>query len=156
MLGNILWWLCFAVVAIWTQSWLPGIDLLIVGVVICLEEGNPAQTAWIAGMSLLLQEGSGTLAFGFSILWYGSLIVLFLMGRWLFQAQNFLFITLLGACMGVLRYVLLLLMASLQDFQLSEPLVFTESLLQAAIFPLAWALAYKFRPKKESNDDVLA
>ncbi len=156
MLGNVVWWLCFAVFAIWMQSWLPGIDLLIVGVVICLEEGNPAQIAWVTGLCLLIQEGSGTLAFGFSILWYGSLIALFLMGRWLFQAQNFLFISLLGACLGLLRYVLLLMMATLQDFQLSESLVFTESVLQAAIFPLVWALAYGLRPKQESSDDVLA
>lgn len=156
MFGNILWWLCFAVVAIWLQSWLPGVDILVVGTVICLEEGNPAQTFWVTFLNLLLQEGSGTLAFGFSLLWYGSLIILFLMGRWLFQAQNFLFITLLGVCLGLLRYLLLLLLASLQDFHLSESLVFNESVLQVAVFPLVWAIAYALRPKQESTDDVLA
>ena len=151
---NVLWWLGFIVAAIFAQSMIAGTDFLVVGLVISLQEERWPQSLWLGLAFTLLQEGSGSLAFGSSILWYGAVIGLFLIGRWLFEARSIVFIMVLGLGLGAWHYGLIQWMVFLQDLEISPRKLFWESLVQALIFPPAWGLASFLRFRR--HDDVLA
>jgi hypothetical protein len=91
---------------------------------------------------LFIQAGNGSLAFGTGLLVYGLLVGLYYFGHWLFEAKNFLFMFILGICLGVLHLVLSQVMAVLQDWTLPLDRVLVEGFLQALIFPVEWGLIY--------------
>ena len=82
----------------------------------------------------------GTREFGTAIVWYATVIMLFKIGRWLFEAENFVFIFLLSACLGAANYGVAWLMAPLQDFAFNMQEAMNASLMQAIFLPLAWRL----------------
>ena len=67
-LYNFIWWFVFFIIAIVAQSILSGIDFLLVGVIIALQERRIGQLIWVIFAAILLQEGVGTLPFGSVIL----------------------------------------------------------------------------------------
>jgi len=142
---NFLWWSYFTVAAIWIQVWIPGVDILIIGLFVSLYEERPTQTLWLALIWLLVQEGTSGLAFGSGILWYAALFAMYAVGRWLFQVKNVFFIGLCGALMGIWHYILVVMMASLQDYATARDSLFVESALQALMFPVVWYIVYKLR-----------
>lgn len=143
--GNILWWTIFTLLGIWLQSLLPGVDILIVGLLVSLQEERFTQTLWLLLVWMLIQEGASGLAFGSGILWYALLFVFYGIGRWLFQVRNIFFIGLLGALLGIWHYCLVSMMAALQDYRVASDRLFVESALQAALFPLLWFVVYTIR-----------
>ncbi len=147
---NVIWWIFFCIACLWAQRFVQGVDFLIVGLVISAREGRLLQTIWLFFMFLLLQEGAGTLSFGAGLLWQCGAMVLYVLGRWLFETRNVLFIFLLGCCLGGWRYVLIHGMAGLQEYTLSPRSMFLwECVLQALLFPLAWSIAYALRGRPE-------
>lgn len=150
---NIIWWVAFLVVSICLQQLLPGLDVLVIGLIIALQEGKPIQLLWVLPVLILMQEGMGTLAFGTSLLWYAVVIVLFHVGRWLFEAENFYFVFLLSACLGTVHFFLIQMMASLQDIVLPIADLRDESILQALFIPFAWRLAHLVRKGALPHED---
>lgn len=153
-LKNALWWLGFTVAALFAQSLFTGVDFLVVGLVISLQEKRWAQTIWLVLVFTMIQEGAGSLAFGASILWYGAVLGLFLVGRWLLEPRSLTFIMILGAGLGAWHYGLIKWMVFLQDFEVSSRVLFWEGLVQAMVFPPAWGLAYRLR--SGGDEDVFA
>ena len=135
-------WVLFTLSGLWLQSFLPGVDFLAPGLVLSLQEERPRTTVVLGGLWLLLQEGTGSLAFGTVVLWYGVLAGLFFFGHWLFEAKNFLFMVILGLCLGLLHFVLMQVMAQLQDWRVAPGRVLMEGVLQAVVFPVQWGLIY--------------
>lgn len=138
---NMVWWGLFMAVGILLQGLWPGIDVLVVGLLLSLQEKVPAQRLWVGLVLLLVQEGSGTLDFGASILWYGSVVCIFYLGRWLFETENFLFMFLLSACLGASHFLVVRIMCSLQYISVNVPALLDECVLQALFIPFAWKLA---------------
>lgn len=138
----LVWWAIFTVAGIWLQRMVPGVDFLAPGLVILMQERRVRIGAWLLLVWILLQEGTGGMAFGPAILWYAALGVLFWAGRWLFESTNFLFVMLIGAVMGLWHIGLFELMAQLQDLEVVSRQLAVEGLLQAGFFPIQWALAY--------------
>lgn len=138
---NVLWWMGFFYVGICLQNALPGLDALVVGLLIALQERRPLQIVWLLPVLILVQEGGGTLDFGASILWYLSVIALFYLGHWLFEVENMLFMFLLSGCMGVAHLGIISLMAALQYAPIDQPAVLDEGILQALFIPFAWRFA---------------
>lgn len=137
-----LWWFLFTVAAIWAQRFVPGIDFLAPGIIICLQLDRPRQAFWLALIWILLQEGMGSMSFGAGLLWYGAMVLLYFLGRWLFESRNLLFIFFIGLCIGAWHFILIQLMAKLEGMVVAaEPLAW-ESLLQAAVFTLEWGIVY--------------
>jgi hypothetical protein len=152
---RMVFWSVFTLSGIWMQSFMPGIDFLAPGLILSLQE-EKIRTAVVLGLLwLLIQEGTGSLAFGTVILWYGVLTALFFFGHWLFEAKNFIFMVILGACLGVLHFVLMNVMAQLQDWRLILGRVFLEGVIQAVVFPVEWGLMYIiFNHLPQSKHDV--
>ena len=138
---NILWWVGFFYVGICVQNALPGLDALVVGLLLALQERRALQIAWLVPVLVLVQEGGGTLDFGASILWYLAVVALFFMGHWLFEVENLLFMFLLSGCMGVAHMGIIRVMAALQYTPVDEVTLLDESILQALFIPFAWRLA---------------
>jgi uncharacterized membrane protein len=139
---RMVFWTVFTLSGIWMQSFMPGIDFLAPGLILSLQE-EKIRTAVVLGLLwLLIQEGTGSLAFGTVILWYGVLTALFFFGHWLFEAKNFIFMVIIGVCLGVLHFVLMTVMAQLQDWRLILGRVFLEGVIQAVVFPVEWGLIY--------------
>jgi len=148
---NVIWWFTFMIAAIWGQLMLPGVDLLVVGLILSLQEERLQQTAWLAVAFMLIQEGSGSLAFGSSVLWYALVVVFYTLGRWLFDPRGVQFVCLLGLVMGVWHYLLAQMMATLQEYTVQVGPLAEESVLQALIIPLAWLAFGRLRGKKVTD-----
>lgn len=139
--GNLVWWTLFFVAGICLQRLLPGVDVLVVGLLVALQERRPLQIFWVAVVLLVFQEGMGTLEFGASLLWYPLVICLFFIGRWLFETRNILFVFLLSACIGAGHLGVLLLMDRLQYIAADLSAQLDESILQAVLIPIVWKAA---------------
>ena len=137
---NICWWLFFMAAAIGLQALTPGLDALAVGIIILLQERDYKNMLWLLPLFVLLQEGMGTRVFGGVIVWYAAIIVLFKLGRWLFEVENFIFIFLLSSCLGAAYYGVAWLMAPLQDIPFNVQDTLDKSLIQALFLPFAWRL----------------
>lgn len=148
---NLIWWLVFILCSVWAQHFISGSDILVVGLIISMQEDRPMQTVWLFCAFVLIQEGAGSLAFGASLFRYSAAVVLFRMGRWLFEPRNVIFMFFLGLALGVLNYFLLDLMATLQNIEIGLDRLSMESLVQVEVFLPAWGLAQWIRGKRESD-----
>lgn len=149
---HIGWWLCFITLAICAQALAPGLDVLVVGLIILLQEKDWRGMLWLLPLFILLQEGMGTRPFGSIIIWYAATIVIFKLGRWLFETENFLFIFLLSACLGGAYYAVSWLMAPLQDLAFNVEDTLDKSLLQAIFMPFAWRLLIATRNERPEEE----
>ena len=150
---NVFWWVCFIVIAICVQAIAPGLDVLVVGLIILLQEKDWRGMLWLVPLFVLLQEGMGTRPFGPVIVWYAATIVIFKLGRWLFETDNFLFIFLLSACLGAAYYGVAWLMAPLQNLAFNVGDTLDKSLVQAIFMPFAWRLLTATRMKREPEPE---
>ena len=128
----------FTLAGLWLQNFMPGVDFLAPGLILCLQEEKPRIAVMLGAVWLLLQEGMGSLAFGSMVLWYGVLTALFFFG----QAKNFVFMMILGASLGVLHFGIMHVMPYLQEWRVLPGRVFMESVFQAVVFPVQWGLLY--------------
>lgn len=153
-LKNIAWWLCFIFVGVCAQTLAPGLDILVVGLIILLQEEDYASMCWLAPLFCLLQEGMGTRPFGTAIIWYGAVIAIFLLGRWLFEARNFIFVFLLSASLGCAYFFVAWLAAPLQNMAFNLPDTLDKALTQAIFMPFAWRMLLALRPTSAKSGDV--
>jgi hypothetical protein len=135
---DLYWWIAFTVTAIVVQALLPGLDAFVAGLLILLQERDYKNMLWLVPFFILLQEGMGTRLFGGSILLYMATAVLFRLGRWLFEVENFLFVVLLSAALIAPYYALDWLMAPLQNLAFSMSDTLDKCLFQALFLPVAW------------------
>lgn len=141
-----MWWAAFTAIGIIIQVNLGlGIDILVAGLIISLQEQRRAQTCWLIICWVILQEGVSDLAFGTTVLWYVGTVVLFYMCNRLFEARSYLFIILLCIVLGAWHGLLMTMMASMQDYAIMINRVAWENLVQAVIILPVWLIAYKLR-----------
>ncbi|MDR0339388.1 MAG: hypothetical protein LBH65_03825 [Desulfovibrio sp.] len=145
--GRILWWATFIAGALIVQQSIPGIDALTPGFLLSLQERRPRQSFWLFVFFVLIQEGSGSLAFGSALLWYGGQAVLFHVSLRYFVADSLLFVLMLSAALGAYHGFLVWFMCIVQKAPVYFFTLTRESLLQATIIPLIWGLAFFSRPK---------
>jgi hypothetical protein len=140
--ARIVFWTFFTLCGVWLESVIPGVDFLAPGLILAMQEEAWSVPVWLGLVWLFIQEGTGSLAFGAGLLWYGGLAGLYFFGHWLFEARNFLFMFIVGLCLGVMHFVLVNLMALLLDWTVPVERLLMESVLQALIFPVEWGLIY--------------
>jgi hypothetical protein len=150
-----LWWGGFTVLGVWAQYFFPGVDFYAPGLILCLQEGRPRLALWLAVIWILILEGSGSLAFGYGVLWCVGLFLLYAAGRWVFHAKNLLFMCLLGLCMGLWHYLLILGLAELESIDVPMVRLLWDGVWQAVVFPLEWLLLNRFYPERLRNVSAL-
>jgi hypothetical protein len=139
-----LWWSGYIVIALFLQQQFPGLDALTPGFLLALQERKTAQTICLFLLFALIQEGMGSLHFGMAMLWYGGQILIFRLTSRLFVADNFLFVTILSASLGVYYGLLLCFMCALQNIPLAYGPLLRASFFQALAIPLIWGLTWAF------------
>ncbi len=142
--AHITFWVFFTVLGVWLQNLVPGVDFLAPGLILAMQEEKWTTPVWLGFAWLFIQEGTGSLPFGTGILWYGVLAALYFFGHWLFEARNFLFMFILGACLGSMHFFLVSVMLLLQDMSIPLERLTLESVLQLLVFPVEWGLVYLF------------
>ena len=145
MWGNAGWWLAYAFVAIAMQSALPGLDFLLPGFILALQECRLFQALFIGTAFMMAQEGMGSMAFGGTLLWYAVAAVAYFMACSLFQGRSFLFVLLLSILLSGVRYVIFIFLARLQDIPWDAALLLDECFLQAVLTPFIWLIAVSLR-----------
>jgi hypothetical protein len=145
--ARIAWWATFIVGALIVQQSVPGVDALTPGFLLSLQEKRPRQTFWLFALFVLIQEGSGSLNFGSALLWYGGQVALFHAGLRFFIADSVLFVLMISAGLGLYRGLLVWFMSAVQEVPLDLVLLVQESLVQAAVIPVIWGLAFFSRPR---------
>ena len=137
---NAFWWGVFLFPAIALQRLFPGVDFLLVGLLLTLQERRYADLAWVLPLLVILQEGMGTREFGVVLLWYVVVAALFFLGRWLFDIENFLYIFLLSACLAACYFAVAFLMSPLYAVSVDAHILLNESVHLALLLPPCWKL----------------
>ncbi|BAH73963.1 hypothetical protein [Solidesulfovibrio magneticus] len=140
--AHIVFWTLLTLGGVWLQNIVPGVDFLAPGLILAMQEEKWTVPVWLGGIWLFIQEGTGSMPFGAGILWYGALAGLYFFGHWLFEARNFLFMLILGACLGAMHFLFINVMALLQDWSIYMDRLGVEAVQQALIFPIEWGLLY--------------
>lgn len=145
------WWAMYILIALHIQKLLPGFDALSPGFFIALEEGKKKQTIFLFFLFCLIQEGSGSLRFGSSLLWYSGQAIIYSIGTRFFVSGNIFSVTLLS-CLAALHYSLVFwLMSAFQDVPVSYPRLIERGIIQAVFVPIIWYVAKKMRVKGTKN-----
>ncbi len=142
---NAGWWLCYAFAAVALQAFMPGLDFLLPGFILALQERNAPQVLAVGALFVLLQEGMGSMAFGGTLLWYALAAIVFYVGCGLLQGTGFLFVTLFGALLSCAHYVIFALLSTLQDIPWNPSLLLDECLFQTLFTPWVWWMAAGLR-----------
>ena len=145
--ARILWWTAYIIGALIVQQNIPGVDALVPGFLLALQEGKTRQSVWLFCIFVLIQEGAGSLTFGSAVLWYSGQVWLFRVSQSFFIAESMLFVFMLSAILGAYHFLLTWLMCAVQNLPVQFMLLARESMIQAAIIPLIWGLAYFIRPR---------
>jgi len=138
---NIAWWLLFFPVAITIQRYIPGLDALLIGLIIVLQEARYKDLIWLLPAIIILQEGMGSREFGGTIAWYSIVMIFFIAGHWLFEVRNLFFVFSLSVFLGIAYFILAYTLAPLQELDLEYQNILIISLYQAIFIPLAWWVA---------------
>ena len=148
----VLWWTAYTVLGVWAHRTIPGIDFFAPGIILSLQEQSGRRTFLLALVWILLIEGMGSLPFGYGLVWYSLLVVMYCAGRWLFEARSILFMGLIGLGLGALHPALTWGLCSLANLRISpEPLII-QGCMQAVAFPLIWLLADNLFPGRLRQD----
>ncbi|MDD2965904.1 MAG: hypothetical protein PHN64_00185 [Desulfovibrionaceae bacterium] len=136
-----LWWLAFIPFSLWVQSHTPGLDALVVGlIVLALEERLRALLLFLP-LCILIQEGIGTQPFGASFLWYAAILILLGVLHSFVEGRNFFFVVLLALAMAPLTMLLGYGLGSLQVVAPNIHTLLGKSIVQVLFTPPYWALA---------------
>jgi hypothetical protein len=138
---NALWWGVFLFPAITLQRLLPGVDFLLVGFLVTLQERRYADLIWVLPLLVILQEGMGTREFGVVLLWYVAVAAIFFLGRWLFDVENFLYAFLVSTCLAACYFAVVFLMSPLYAVPVNAYRLLDESVYLALFLPVSWKLA---------------
>ena len=149
---NVGWWLCYAFAGITLQALMPGLDFLLPGFILALQERRYPQILAVGACFVLLQEGMGSMAFGGTLLWYALAAIAFHVGCGLLQGTGFLFVTLFGILLSCAHYVVFALLTTLQDIPWEPSLLFDECVFQALFTPWVWLVAAILRKRALHED----
>jgi hypothetical protein len=145
--ANILWWALYCIAAMNLQLHFPGIDAMAPGIMLSCQEKRPRQTAWLCLVTILIQEGAGSLAFGNALLWYGSLLFFFFAGGLFFVTGSLFFVVLLALVLGAAHSGILYVTSSLQGVAADTHRLAHQAVAQALFIPPFYAAASFIRKR---------
>ncbi len=149
-MSTLIWWVGYTFLALWLQEGFQGVDFLSPGLIVFLQAEQWKGGFWSALVWGIMQEGTGALAFGSVLVFDVGLVVMFVMGKWLLEPENPLFVLVLSIFLVLWRELVVMSLASLQGLVVSwPPLPFMA--LQFAAYLITWALIYPLFSKVVSR-----
>ena len=137
---NFAWWFIYIVIAICLQKIVHGVDFLLPGLIVALQERKIKQFLIIVTVFILIQEGTGTMPFGNIFLWYFLVIIFFYSWQWFFEVESFIFILLLSLALSLSHYLIIVILADIQDIYINFRELQDECVYQMFLTPLVWHL----------------
>lgn len=135
-----LFWFLYTLLTIWLQAIFPGPDLFAPALLLLLQQRDFSRLGWLLPLWIVIQEGSGSMYFGTSLLWYAGLILVFHFARALLDTRGFLFIFLIAVFAGFWQYLCLHLLSGLQELHVPKGQILQQSLQTIVALPLLWSL----------------
>jgi len=114
-LKQVVFWLVYTLLGVWGQFLLPGVDFFSPGLVVLLQVKSLKPAFWLCLAWILIQEGTGTLAFGTAMLFYAGLVSAFYWAAIFFEARNVLFSAVFFLFLAGFKSALIRIMSSVQD-----------------------------------------
>jgi hypothetical protein len=152
-----VWWALYCLLAIWLQYFFPGLDFLAPALVVSMQEENWWRSSvWLLLAAVLLQDGMGSLGFGYSLAWYGTLVFAYQLGRRFFDPRSVGLVILLGVFLGWLHFSLTFSLIRLEGMNFALHHVVWESVAQGVVFPAFWFFIHKFFPERLKEDERTA
>lgn len=151
VLRDVCWWVCFLVTGIVVQLAVPGLDALIVGIMVAARRGDFKTLVWLVPVVVILQEGMGSLFFGGSALTVGCFFLLYRVGRAMAFASDFALYLFVCAGMGAVHSFCAWFFPRLQDIPVVNEVVVADGVRQTVFLLLTWALLVRLRPAGESQ-----
>lgn len=146
-MASTVFWFLFTVTCVYLQRLVPGVDLLVAGLVVSMQREKWVTSLWLGLAWILIQEGTGSLAFGSTLMRYALLALLFYLGRWLLQTTSLVFMVLLSLSLAVMHWIITQLMTELQDAAVNWLALTRDSLLQGVLFIIVWIACYNLYDK---------
>ncbi len=137
---TIIWWTIYTILGIWLQRFIPGLDCFAPALAGCLYLGLFKTTFWLTLIWIIIQEGVGGLAFGFTLLFYGGIVLFFLGSKLIFTQNTALFFIGASFYSAGLYFVTIQIMTSLQELNVPIYLIVQNSMLTLIFFPILWTI----------------
>ncbi len=151
-LANIAWWAVYFLAALALQLHFPGVDAMVPGIILSCQEERPQQTFWLCTATILIQEGTGSLAFGNALLWYGVLIFFFYASKLFFVTGSLFFVVLLSLVLGLAHSAILYILSSMQGFEVNTYRLAEQAVAQALLIPPLYAAGSLVRKRFFSHE----
>lgn len=145
LVQNIFWWLAFLFCGIILQLYVPGLDALVVGIILVTRERDYKTMVWLVPAVVILQEGMGSLSFGFSIFYIASFFLLHRLSMAIALASRLVFYLLVSAGMGCLHSFYAWFFATLQNVPFDENRIIHDGVLQTFYILVAWPVLGRLR-----------
>lgn len=143
--ANTVWWIVFLIAGIILQATFPGLDALILGVLLLLEEKDYRRLVCIVPAVILLQDGMGTQAFGSAMLCIALCALLYRLSSGIASASRIGFYLFLSLAMGGIRIFLDWLFATLEDTAFVAEQLFHEGAAEAVYLFIGWIVLRHLR-----------
>ncbi len=144
-LANTAWWIVFLAAGIILQATFPGLDALILGLPLLLEERDYRRLVCFVPAVILLQDGMGTQAFGSAMLSIALCSLFYWLARGIASASRIGFYLFLSLCMGGIRIFLDWLFATLEDTAFVPEQLFHEGAAEAVYLFIGWIVLRHLR-----------
>lgn len=115
-------------------------DMFSPALLVLLQSGLLKAALWAGLAWMLIQEGTSSLTFGTMILFYLGFAVFFFTGGMFFEVSNYLFSFLLFLFLSLYRAVLVSVMATLQDMEVTGHYSPDGILIQTIILFSVWVM----------------
>ncbi len=145
LLQNIFWWLAFLFCGIILQLYVPGLDALVVGIILVSLEKDYKTMVWLVPAVVILQEGMGSLSFGFSMFYIASFFLLYRLSQSIALASRLIFYLLVSIGMGALHSFYSWFFATLQNVPYDMNVVVHDGVLQTFYILVAWPILGRLR-----------
>lgn len=142
-----LYWAVYIVAGIIIQQQVPGTDALVPGFLIALQSGRKKILFWLFILFVLIQEGGGSLHFGSSLLWYGGQIAIYYIASYFVSTNSFFATLMLAGLFSAYGALVKIFICAIQDIPVNYQYLLETSLIQAAIIPIIWLLAFGLRKR---------
>lgn len=155
--ANTSFWVAFLMAGIIAQAALPGLDTLLLGIILITEERDYKTMVWFVPSVVLLQEGMGTQAFGASLVCVTLSLIFFYLCSRLATASRAGFYVVLSMVMGGVRFLVDWFFANLEGLAFVTEHLFGDALIETLYILAGWTLLRHLRPiasQKESGHEA--
>ncbi|MDO5536152.1 MAG: hypothetical protein Q4F72_01275 [Desulfovibrionaceae bacterium] len=143
--ANTLWWVAFLVAGIIVQAALPGLDALLLGLILIAEEKDYRTMVWFVPSVILLQEGMGTQPFGAAMVCVTLCLILFRMCARMAMASRAGFVLLLSLSCGGVRILVDWFFANLEGLPYAMEELIAGGVHQSVYLLAGWEILRRVR-----------